>query len=310
MQVQVLARTRPTAPARATAASSRRRRRGSGTTCSGRSGSSRRRGRAAGSRPRRDRPTETPQRSAARSPTSSITPSGSWPGISGNMPGPDQVAPVLLDVAAADPARLDPQQALVGADRRPRELLDLVRQSVLSVPRLEPSLKTSRTLPASSRPRKGDQRHRLGLLRRRRVAPVLGPRPAVDHEVAAGDQPRVVRAQPRHAVADVGRRRRAAIGMLPRTSILPDSRHHAGRSGGGWKCRRRPAGLAQLGQQLRVVRPWRRRRVGVDADPIRRQVHRGGAREVGQPALVERVGDHAGASLPRVRGQDVDDRRP
>ena len=63
-------------------------------------------------------------------------------------------------------------------------------------------------------------------------------------------------------------------------------------------------------QQLRVIRPRRRRRVRVHPDPVRREVHRGRAREVGQPALVERVRDHAGAALPGVRGQDVDDAAP
>ena len=42
-------------------------------------------------------------------------------GHHGQAPLPE-VAFVLFHVAAADPARLDPQQALVEADHRPREL--------------------------------------------------------------------------------------------------------------------------------------------------------------------------------------------
>src|SRR5207237_5414513 len=49
-----------------------------------------------------------------------------------------------------------------------------------------------------------DQGDRSGVLFGGRVGPVLGPGPAVDDQVAARDQAGVVRAEPGHAVPDVG----------------------------------------------------------------------------------------------------------
>ena len=69
-----------------------------------------------------------------------------------------------------------------------------------------------------------------------------------------------------------------------------------------------PALRAPLREQFGVVRPRRGGREAVHPDAVRGQVHRGGADEVGQPALVRRVGDEPGRALPRVRGQDRHDR--
>src|SRR5579862_4250642 len=66
-----------------------------------------------------------------------------------------------------------------------------------------------------------DQRRRPRVLRRRRVRPVLGPGAAVDDEIAAGDQPREVRAHPGHAVADVGGGGRLAHRDIPPNVVRP-----------------------------------------------------------------------------------------
>ena len=68
-------------------------------------------------------PTSTPQRRAAASPICSITPSGSWPGITGI--GVRSIALELLVVAAADAARLDAQQRRLVVDLGDRQVARL-----------------------------------------------------------------------------------------------------------------------------------------------------------------------------------------
>ena len=140
---------------------------------------------------------------------------------------PEEMATKALDVRAADPARFQAQQD----PRRGRSPAVAARAARSSPRRSGPrrvTCRASRSLrPSSRRSYRGTRGDRLGLLVGRRVGPVLGAGAAVDHEVAAGDESRVVGHHPGHAVADVGRRRgrhRHRAAHVDPAGVLPPRR--------------------------------------------------------------------------------------
>src|SRR5215469_7520684 len=159
-------------------------------------------------------PARTPQRAAVSSVISSMMPRGSWPGIIGRPRPPmaplycSTSLPQMPHASTRSSAPVSPPSVGRGYSR-----ISICRGPVCTTAR---TMSATCLLLGEGGYVERDQRRRAGGLGGvGGERPVLGACAAVDDEVAAGDEPRVVRRDPGDHVADVGRGGRLAHRDLP-----------------------------------------------------------------------------------------------